>query len=113
MAGNDSLEMNISSNMEAQNIVEESSKLDEETSFTSEALNNIERSDESLDTQSNSLEEFGVDMNEPDLFNTSESNEKSDALLLEDEHEEDDLEIPAFLRRQKINGLQKNKWKPP
>ncbi|WP_440937642.1 cell division protein FtsZ [Candidatus Pelagibacter sp.] len=101
MAGNDSLEMNISSNIEAQNIVEESSKLDEETSFTSEALNNIERSDESLDTQSNSLEEFGVDMNEPDLFNTSESNEKSDALLLEDEYEEDDLEIPAFLRRQK------------
>ena len=40
-------------------------------------------------------------MNEPDLFNTSESNEKSDALLLEDEHDEDDLEIPAFLRRQK------------
>ena len=101
MAGNDSLETNISSNMEVQNIVEESSKLDEETSFTSEALNNIERSDESIDTQPNSLEEFGVDMNEPDLFNTSESNDKSDALLLEDEQKEDDLEIPAFLRRQK------------
>lgn len=101
MAGNVSQEMNVSSNMETQNIVEESSKLDEETSFTSEALNNIEQPDESLDTHSNGLEEFGVDMNEPDLFNTSESNEKSDALLLEDEHDEDDLEIPAFLRRQK------------
>ena len=101
MAGNVSQEMNVSSNMETQNIVEESSKLDEETSFTSEALNNIEQPDESLDTHSNGLEEFGVDMNEPDLFNTSESNEKPDALLLEDEHDEDDLEIPAFLRRQK------------
>jgi cell division protein FtsZ len=101
MAGNVSQETNVSSNMETQNIVEESSKLDEETSFTSEALNNIEQPDESLDTHSNGLEEFGVDMNEPDLFNTSESNEKSDALLLEDEHDEDDLEIPAFLRRQK------------
>ena len=40
-------------------------------------------------------------MNQPDLFNTSESNEKADALLLEDEQDEDDLEIPAFLRRQK------------
>ena len=28
-------------------------------------------------------------------------------------NDDDDLEIPAFLRRQKINGLQENKWKPP
>ena len=47
------------------------------------------------------------------------SNENQDSYtedLLEsstDENEEDDLEIPAFLRRQKINGLRKNKWKPP
>ena len=40
-------------------------------------------------------------MDEPDLFNTSSENENSEPLLLEDEHEEDDLEIPAFLRRQK------------
>ena len=40
-------------------------------------------------------------MNEPDLFNTSSGSEQSEPLLLEDEQEEDDLEIPAFLRRQK------------
>ena len=53
------------------------------------------------EASSNGLEEFGVDMDEPDLFNTSSGSEQSEPLLLEDEQEEDDLEIPAFLRRQK------------
>ena len=50
---------------------------------------------------SNGLEEFGVDMDEPDLFNKLNESDQSEPLLLEDEQEEDDLEIPAFLRRQK------------
>ena len=67
-----------------------------------EALNNDQHLEETQnDVSSNGLEEFGVDMDEPDLFNTSSGSEQSEPLLLEDEQEEDDLEIPAFLRRQK------------
>ena len=95
--------MNISSNTEVEQIIEESSSLNaQETSFTQEALNNDQQLEESqTEMSSNGLEEFGVDMDEPDLFNTSSENENSEPLLLEDEQEEDDLEIPAFLRRQK------------
>ena len=53
---------------------------------------------------SNDLKEFGVDADEPDLFSSNDESSKSDDLLgsLEDQIEEDDdLEIPAFLRRQK------------
>ena len=75
---------------------------EQETSFTQEALNNDQYSEENQnEALSNGLEEFGVDMDEPDLFNTSSGSEKAEPLLLEDEYEEDDLEIPAFLRRQK------------
>ena len=51
----------------------------------------------------NDLREFGVDTNEPDLFSSENDNSESNDLLnsSEDEKEEDDLEIPAFLRRQK------------
>ncbi len=52
---------------------------------------------------SDNLKEFGVDTSEPDLFNTSEEIKDSEDLLGTSEvnEEEDDLEIPAFLRRQK------------
>ncbi len=51
----------------------------------------------------NDLREFGVDTNEPDLFSSENDNSDSNDLLnySEEEKEEDDLEIPAFLRRQK------------
>ena len=51
----------------------------------------------------NDLREFGVDTNEPDLFSSENDNSETNDLLnsSEDEKEEDDLEIPAFLRRQK------------
>ena len=103
MEGAASQEMNTSSNTEVEQIINESSSLHEqETSFTQEALNNDQYSEENQnETLSNGLEEFGVDMDEPDLFNTSSGSEQSEPLLLEDEQEEDDLEIPAFLRRQK------------
>ena len=49
------------------------------------------------------LKEFGVDTDEPDLFNTSDQTPTSEDLLgsSDNNNEEDDLEIPAFLRRQK------------
>ena len=50
----------------------------------------------------NDLSEFGVDTHSPDLFNNESINSSSDELLSpENEDSEDDLEIPAFLRRQK------------
>ena len=103
MEGAASQEMNTSSNTEVEQIIDESSSLHEqETSFTQEALNNDQHLEETQnEASSNGLEEFGVDMDEPDLFNTSSGSEQSEPLLLEDEQEEDDLEIPAFLRRQK------------
>ena len=50
----------------------------------------------------NDLSEFGVDSESPDLFNNDSETSYSDELLSsENEDQEDDLEIPAFLRRQK------------
>jgi cell division protein FtsZ len=84
-------------NQDAESIVENTS-LENELSFSQEAMNEQETEKEnSLD-----LKEFGVDADEPDLFNT-ENQESSNDLLgsSENNEEEDDLEIPAFLRRQK------------
>ena len=85
-------------NQEIENIVEKTSEHDE-TSFAKEVLETSETEKDSL----NDLREFGVDTDEPDLF--SVNNESSDAQeFLDSSHngnEEDDLEIPAFLRRQK------------
>ena len=50
---------------------------------------------------SNDLKEFGVDSDAPDLFSSETDNSSPEDLLTSDEEEEDDLEIPAFLRRQK------------
>ena len=50
----------------------------------------------------NDLREFGVDTNEPDLFSSENETSSTENLLSEEnEEQEDDLEIPAFLRRQK------------
>ena len=60
--------------------------------------------DATLSDESNGLENFNLDAQDPQLFDESESinsdhetniNEESDV------NEEDELEIPAFLRRQK------------
>ena len=57
------------------------------------------------DNDSNGLEEFGLNEEEPNLFDTSTNNLSSEEELNherpEDNSEEDDYEIPAFLRRQK------------
>jgi cell division protein FtsZ len=85
-------------NQEAENIVDDPSD-NSEISFSQEAINNIETSN----NNSNDLKEFGVNTDEPDLFTSDNNSENSDELLVssEEENEEDDLEIPAFLRRQK------------
>ena len=68
-----------------------------EKSFTQEAMetDNIE------EDVSNDLKEFGVDSDSPDLFSSETENSSPHDLLSSDDEEEDDLEIPAFLRRQK------------
>jgi len=78
---------------------EDSGSEKNETSFNQETSN---PSDKFEDNQ-NDLREFGVDTNEPDLFSSENDNSVSNELLdsSEDENEDDDLEIPAFLRRQK------------
>jgi len=49
---------------------------------------------------SNGLENFGIEEETPDLFNSNEENSITEITPSEND-EEDDLEIPAFLRRQK------------
>ena len=86
-------------NQEIENIVENTSEADE-MSFAKEAM---QKSD-SEHVISNDLKEFGVDTDEPDLFSSNDESSKSEDLLGSSEdqiEEDDDLEIPAFLRRQK------------
>ena len=85
-------------NQEIENIVENTS-IHHETSFAQEA---IETSTIEKDL-SNDLKEFGVDTDEPDLFSLNNENLDSQDTIEspQDDREEDDLEIPAFLRRQK------------
>ena len=84
-------------NQEAEKIVENAFE-DKEISFSEEAVD-LPKTDSDI---SSNLKEFGVETDEPDLFNSEKENSSSENLLnsLDDENEEDDLEIPAFLRRQ-------------
>ena len=85
---------------QAEDVVENTSK-DEEISFTQEATQD-QYTSENEDSTNNDLSEFGVDSNAPDLFNNdSKPSNSNDLLSAEDDDQEDDLEIPAFLRRQK------------
>ena len=85
-------------NQDVESIVENTSE-DSETSFSQEVIQTHETEQEN----SADLKEFGVDLEEPDLFNTDNQTSNSEDLLgsVENDDEEDDLEIPAFLRRQK------------
>ena len=84
-------------NQEVESIVENTSD-DKEVSFSEEAISSSDKEEVSGD-----LKEFGVDIDEPDLFNSDIETQNSDDLLgsSEEDQEDDDLEIPAFLRRQK------------
>jgi cell division protein FtsZ len=96
-------------NQEVESIVEKNQSNDYEQSFSEEALM-TEQSEGSSPIEeehvSNGLENFGVEGEDaPDLFSSDSVTSESEGLLstetLENTSEEDDLEIPAFLRRQK------------
>ena len=92
-------------NLDTESLVEDSSVNEMEKSFTQEVMEThqeeiIEKNIE--ENSSNDLKEFGVDSDSPDLFSSETENSGSDDFLSSNEVEdEDDLEIPAFLRRQK------------
>ena len=85
-------------NQEAEDIVDNTSQ-ENEVSFSEEVLQNPEIKEENFSV----LKEFGVHADEPDLFTADNQALNSDDLLgsSDNNEEEDDLEIPAFLRRQK------------
>ena len=85
-------------NQEAESVIENTSN-ENEVSFSQEAF----ETQESKDEKSVDLKEFGVDTDEPDLFNNQSQISSTEDLIgsSEEDIEEDDLEIPAFLRRQK------------
>ena len=88
-------------NQEAERIVENSSD-ENEISFTQEATQEEKSPIDQEDKMD--LSEFGVESDAPDLFNNSEETESlnsNELLSSENDDQEDDLEIPAFLRRQK------------
>ena len=85
---------------QAESVIENTSN-EEEISFAHEATIESETlmKEEEIN---NDLSEFGVNSDAPDLFNSSEvSPDSQDLTSLENDEQEDDLEIPAFLRRQK------------
>ena len=93
-----------STNLETESVVEDATVNEMEKSFTQEAVetqdetNSIDNVEEDV---SNDLKEFGVDSDSPDLFSSETENSITEDLLSSAEEEEDDLEKPAFLRRQK------------
>jgi cell division protein FtsZ len=94
---------------EIESIISNNPANDYEQSFSEEALNSSHVTEENSSTEveqsSNGLENFGVEEDAPDLFNLdNESSDSQDLLSTDSEEkssEDDDLEIPAFLRRQK------------
>jgi cell division protein FtsZ len=97
-------EVMTNSNQISENVVEDSSINEMEKSFTQEAIETSEVSSETKSIEedvSNDLKEFGVDSDSPDLFSSESEHSTAEDLLSSNEEEDDDLEIPAFLRRQK------------
>ena len=97
------------SNQEVESIVENNQSNDYEQSFSEEALT-TEQSEENSPIEeehvSNGLENFGVEGEDaPDLFSSDSATSETEGFLStetsENTSEDDDLEIPAFLRRQK------------
>ena len=68
-------------------------------------LENFHVTDDKPENESNGLENFGIEEETPELFNQESETTSSETSLTDsyDDHseDEDDLEIPAFLRRQK------------
>ena len=97
------------SNQEVESIVENNQPSDYEQSFSEEALTTAkpeENSPMEEEHVSNGLENFGVEGEDaPDLFSSDSATSETEGFLStetsENTSEDDDLEIPAFLRRQK------------
>ncbi|MDA9658785.1 cell division protein FtsZ [Candidatus Pelagibacter sp.] len=96
-------------NQEVESIVENNQSNDYEQSFSEEALTTGQTEESSSieeEHASNGLENFGVEGEDaPDLFSSDSPASETEGLLSletsENVSEDDDLEIPAFLRRQK------------
>ena len=92
-------------NQEVESIVENNQSNDYEQSFSEEALTTAQPEENSPIEEehvSNGLENFGVEGEDaPDLFSSDNVTSESEELLSTETSEDDDLEIPAFLRRQK------------
>jgi cell division protein FtsZ len=92
-------------NLENESESEDSSVNEMEKSFTQEAMVTPQEQieEESIEEEdiSNDLKQFGVDSDAPDLFTSETESSSPEDLLSSKDNEEDDLEIPAFLRRQK------------
>jgi cell division protein FtsZ len=97
-------------NQKIESVNEDNQLNDYEQSFSGEALDTINESEEKNSTEvepsSNGLENFGVEgETAPDLFSSDNRTEETEDLLSAENNEktseDDDLEIPAFLRRQK------------
>jgi cell division protein FtsZ len=97
-------------NQEVKSIIEDNQSNDYEQSFSEEAFNVTGEIDESNSKEaqhvSNGLENFGVEgESAPDLFSSDNESAETEELLSseisENDSVDDDLEIPAFLRRQK------------
>ena len=79
----------------------------EDTSINTNIENREEKTlapvvEELNEQSSNGLENFGIEEEAPDLFNSNEESLVREITSSENEEdEEDDFEIPAFLRRQK------------
>ena len=92
-----------SDNLETESVVEDKTVNEMEKSFTQEATephNDTNTPDSVEEDVSNDLKEFGVESDSPDLFSSETENLSPEDLLYPNE-KDDDLEIPAFLRRQK------------
>jgi cell division protein FtsZ len=90
---------NIDPQAELESIVENTLVDNNEQSFSEEAM----EGDFNENNHSNGLENFVVEDETPELFNSGEENSENNPTSLDTEEEsiDDDLEIPAFLRRQK------------
>ena len=92
-------------NQEVESIVENNQSNDYEQSFLEEALTTTQPEENSPIEEehvSNGLENFGVEGEDaPDLFSSDSATSETEGFLSTETSENDDLEIPAFLRRQK------------
>ena len=96
-------------NQEVESIVENNQSNDYEQSFSEEVLTTAQSEENNPIEEehvSNGLENFGVEGEDaPDLFSSDSATSETEGFLStetsENTSEDDDLEIPAFLRRQK------------